>query len=174
MGTCNFLCVPSDMTFAVGLSYVLCLPYRAGDWVKLQQVALKLMKQFPKSADVFVWWVVDAILLQARAAAKQATTAESGSASQTSTAAAGAAGPGLGAGKLLQLAEGMMLRQMNKSGASPPGREVLMTYLGVLQAQVGEGQAMTSTLRDASKHGMLRRGGGGCMFVQKRKAVKDR
>ncbi len=89
--------------------------------MKQQQVALKLNKQFP--SEHYAWWVIDSILLQARAAAR--------------ATAAGAAAPAIGADRLLQLACSMISRQLAKAeGGKIQGREAVMVYLGVLQAQV--------------------------------------
>lgn len=105
---------------------------------------MKLNKSHPN--ELYQWWVVASLALQAHAAAVQArlapapadsATGSSGDSSQPLGLSA-AAGAGLGADKLLALAEAMAGRLL----AKPPAQggqhswESVMTYLGLLQAQV--------------------------------------
>lgn len=106
---------------------------------------MKLNKSHPN--ELYQWWVVASLALQAHAAAVQvrlapapadSTGSSSGSSQPAGMAAAAAAGAGLGADKLLALAEAMAGRLL----AKPPAQggqhswESVMMYLGLLQAQV--------------------------------------
>lgn len=116
---------------------------------------MKLNKSHPN--ELYQWWVVASLALQAHAAAVQArlapapadSTGSTGSSSSQPAglaAAAAAAGAGLGADKLLALAEAMAGRLL----AKPPAQggqhswESVMMYLGLLQAQVSS-SSMVST-----------------------------
>jgi hypothetical protein len=92
---------------------------------------LKLQKLAP--SEKYQWWLVDLLVLQARAAAAGAVSV-------------------MGQDKLLQLAASMGARLLTPPQAQPPAaaaaaaaagkeaggsREALMLYLGVLTAQVG-------------------------------------
>jgi hypothetical protein len=109
-----------------------------------QQVAMKLNKLHP--SELYQWWVVASLALQAHTAAVQArlsapaaTAASSSSSSSSSSSGSSgqppaAAAAGLGADKLLALAEAMAGRLLAKGG--PHSWESVMMYLGLLQAQV--------------------------------------
>ena len=103
-----------------------------------QQVAMKLNKLHP--SELYQWWVVASLALQAHTAAVQArlsapaATAASSSSSGSSGQPPAAAAAGLGADKLLALAEAMAGRLLAKGG--PHSWESVMMYLGLLQAQV--------------------------------------
>jgi hypothetical protein len=119
-----------------------------------QQQAIKLNKQHP--SELYQWWIVDSLALQAHAAATashfsamkqaaaEAAAAEqhSGSSSSSSkargsgtAASSRAADAGLGVSQLLQLAEGMAARLLAKSDKHNSW-DAVMLYLGLLQAQV--------------------------------------
>lgn len=97
---------------------------------------MKLNKLHP--SELYQWWVVASLALQAHAAAVQARLAPSTSSSDAqppaAAAAAGGSGAGLGADKLLALAEAMAGRLLGKGGQH--SWESVMMYLGLLQAQV--------------------------------------
>jgi hypothetical protein len=91
------------------------------DFGKQQQLTLKLQKLAP--SEKYQWWLVDLLVLQARAAA------------------AGAASV-MGQDKLLQLAASMGARLLQAAAAAAGkeaggSREALMLHLGVVIAQVG-------------------------------------
>eukprot|EP00878_Enallax_costatus_P012918 GHUV01013490.1.p1 GENE.GHUV01013490.1~~GHUV01013490.1.p1 ORF type:complete len:462 (+),score=166.78 GHUV01013490.1:239-1624(+) len=119
-----------------------------------QQVAMKLNKTHPN--ELYQWWVITSLALQAHEAAANAAVAANHSTERRGTPAAGggtsnggatAAGGGLGADKLLQLAEAMAGRLLSKhTGCCPPSWECAMLYLGLLQAQ-GKYDAALSALR---------------------------
>jgi hypothetical protein len=112
---------------------------RAFSFSAQQQVAMKLNKLHP--SELYQWWVVASLALQAHTAAVQArlstpaVTAASTTSSGSSGQPASAAAAGLGADKLLALAEAMAGRLLAKGG--PHSWESVMMYLGLLQAQVG-------------------------------------
>lgn len=102
---------------------------------------MKLNKLHP--SELYQWWVVASLALQAHTAAVQARlctpagTAASASSSGSSSSSGqppAAAAAGLGADKLLALAEAMAGRLLAKGG--PHSWESVMMYLGLLQAQV--------------------------------------
>lgn len=102
---------------------------------------MKLNKLHP--SELYQWWVVASLALQAHTAAVQARlstpagTAASASSSGSSSSSGqppAAAAAGLGADKLLALAEAMAGRLLAKGG--PHSWEPVMMYLGLLQAQV--------------------------------------
>lgn len=102
---------------------------------------MKLNKLHPN--ELYQWWVITTLALQCHEAA---ATAASGGADSTSSdskaegAVTAAPAAGMGADKLLQLAEAMAARLLSKhTGCCPPSWESVMMYLGLLQAQVGEG-----------------------------------
>jgi hypothetical protein len=114
-----------------------CTNCRSFNFREQQQVAMKLNKQHP--SEHYQWWVVTTIALQAHAAAAQAQLQQPNA--NGTAAAAGGAAAGLGADKLLQLAEAMAARLLSKQqggggAASLPSWEAVMLYLGLLQAQV--------------------------------------
>lgn len=104
---------------------------------------MKLNKLHP--SELYQWWVVASLALQAHTAAVQArlstpagTAASASSSGSSSSSSSGqppaAAAAGLGADKLLALAEAMAGRLLAKGG--PHSWESVMMYLGLLQAQV--------------------------------------
>lgn len=102
---------------------------------------MKLKKQHP--SEQYQWWVVCSLALQAHSAAAQAQLAAAqGHSTANGAQQATAPAAGLGADKLLQLAEAMAARLLSKqqagaAGATGPSWEAVMLYLGLLQAQVG-------------------------------------
>lgn len=110
---------------------------------------MKLNKAHPN--ELYQWWVVASLALQAHAAAVQARLAHPAAADTTSSssqqsaaaAVAGGAGAGLASDKLLALAEAMAGRLLGKAPAQGGQHswESAMLYLGLLQAQVGAAAA---------------------------------
>jgi hypothetical protein len=106
---------------------------------------VKLNKLHPN--ELYQWWVVASLALQAHTAAVQArleppapASTSNGQSSAAAAPAAGGSGAGLGADKLLALAEAMAGRLLNKAPAQGGQHswESVMMYLGLLQAQVGK------------------------------------
>lgn len=129
---------PKDLELLVGLfgCYV-----REGNYIKQQQVASKLAKLAPGAAaaagerrgDRYAWWVVCSLALQARSALlgqqqqqQAGTSAEGGGGSSS--------GGGLAGKKLLQLAQSMAARQVDRAGGQL-SFEALLLHLDILQGQ---------------------------------------
>jgi len=117
---------------------------------------MKLNKSHPK--ELYQWWVIASLALQAHAAAVQArlaTDADTMAAKSSSSSggggckqgpAAGSSSAGLAADKLLALAEAMAGRLLSKAPAQGAHHswESVMMYLGLLQAQVTPAQHSTA------------------------------
>jgi tetratricopeptide (TPR) repeat protein len=112
---------------------------------------MRLNKARP--SELYQWWVVTSLALQAHQAAAAAQlaqppagdTASNGQQQQPAAAAAG----GLSPDKLLQLAEAMAGRLLSKApaqGGQQHSWEAVMLYLGLLQAQ-GKHDAALAALR---------------------------
>ena len=111
---------PTDMDILIGLfgAYAKDL-----NFVKQQQVALKLAKLHPQESDKFNWWAVASLALQARAALL-------------------ATPPDAKAPQLMKLAETMAQRQISRSKAVP-SYETLLLYVDILIGQGKAGEAAT-------------------------------
>lgn len=146
----------------------LCMCCRSFNFQSQQQIAMKLNKTHPN--ELYQWWVITSLALQAHEAAVKASLAASASSQALATtqtlsgasitpgkavpgsASPAAGGPtltpvpgGLGAHQLLQLTEAMAGRLLSKhSGCCPPSWECAMLYLGLLQAQVRAGLGLGS------------------------------
>ena len=86
------------------------------NFVKQQQIALKLAKSAPEEADKYSWWAIVSLALQARAAVV-------------------ATPPGSNAEQLMKLAETMIARQITKGKGALPSYEALLLYTDILQGQ---------------------------------------
>jgi N-terminal acetyltransferase B complex non-catalytic subunit len=100
------------------------------NFVKQQQIALKLTKTHPEEADTYSWWAIVSLTLQARAAVL--TTP-----------------PGSNAEQLMKLAETMIARQITKSKGTLPSYEALLLYTDVLQGQ-GKAHEAATIIKEAS------------------------
>lgn len=142
------ICYPSSWpTSILAHGFAVCVVWlafgacRSFSYTAQQQVAMKLNKLHPN--ELYQWWVVASLALQAHAAAVQARLAPAAAGSTSSSSQvlpAGGGGAGLGADKLLALAEAMAGRLLGKAPAQGGQHswESVMMYLGLLQAQVGE------------------------------------
>lgn len=97
------------------------------NFVKQQQVALKLAKAHPPQADKFNWWAVASLALQARAAVL-------------------ASPPGANAPQLMKLAETMAQRQVTRS-KGVPSFEALLLYIDILAGQ-GKASEAAAIIRE--------------------------
>jgi N-terminal acetyltransferase B complex non-catalytic subunit len=100
------------------------------NFVKQQQIALKLAKAMPEEADKYSWWAIVSLALQARAAAL-------------------AAPPGSSAEQLMKLAETMISRQITKGKGSLPSYEALLLYTDILQGQ-GKAAEAAAIIKETS------------------------
>ncbi len=134
-------------------------PHREFDFVLQQQAAMKLSKLAPAGsaeAAAYSWWVVTALVLQARAALlgqdQQGRPLVAAGGSAAAGGGAAAAGASLPPDKLLQLAESMAGRQAKAAEAAAAAKqgqagkaaamaavgwsyEALLLYLDILQGQ---------------------------------------
>ncbi len=92
------------------------------NFVKQQQIALKLAKAQPEEADRYSWWAIVSLTLQARELATP---------------------PGSNAEQLMKLAETMIVRQITKSKGTLPSYEALLLYIDILQGQGRAAEAAT-------------------------------
>lgn len=104
---------------------------------------MKLNKLHP--SELYQWWVITTLALQvhqtaattAITACSSSTNGDSKEQGSTATPVVPTAAAGMGADKLLQLAEAMAFRLLSKhTGCCPPSWESAMMYLALLQAQV--------------------------------------
>ena len=86
------------------------------NFVKQQQIALKLTKLHPDQAEKYSWWTVASLALQARAAVL-------------------ATPPAPNAAQLMKLAETMASRQIARAGGGLPSYEALLLQTDILQGQ---------------------------------------
>lgn len=100
------------------------------NFVKQQQIALKLAKAAPEEADKYSWWAIVSLALQARAAVL-------------------ATPPGSNAEQLMKLAESMVGRQITKGKGALPSYEALLLYTDILQGQ-GKATEVAALIKEST------------------------